>query len=559
MTTSADSGAGSLRQALADACGSAGHNLITFDTGSVTSPITLTSGELVPARDVTVQWTGGGLLEITHDSSPSNFRIFHVPTGRTVTVDQLEFTKGDLTLSGLNSRGAGILNEGTLTIKNSVVSGNEVAGQGGGIANSASAAGTSATLTIEGTIVTGNVTQYLGGGLANEAGDTSSSATVTIRTSLFSGNSANDAGGIYNNGSVGTVTLDASNTALSGNSTIGGGGGLYVSGGTTTLTGVTVTNNVSNSALTFPPTFSLAGGIQASVGTLTLNNTIVAGNRNQSTGPDDIRGAVDSASASNLLGEGSNVTGVTNGTNGNQIGTAASPIDAKLGPLGNYGGRTQTHVLLAGSPAIDAGDNALAAGSTDQRGAGFTRIADGPDSGTTATVDIGAFELGAWVDALSDLATAEDLPAAVVSINAGDVALITSVTATSDNATLVPNDNAHLALTGSGGSRQLTVTPAANQYGTAHITVTASGSGSGSATFLFTVTPLADTPSITDAVTNEDTQSSTGLVVSRNPNDGAEVDSFKVTSITAVGSSSTTARARSPTGHGCRSWRARPA
>ena len=79
MTTSADSGAGSLRQALADACGSAGHNLITFDTDSVMSPITLTSGELVPARDVTVQWTGGGLLEITHDSSPSNFRIFHVP------------------------------------------------------------------------------------------------------------------------------------------------------------------------------------------------------------------------------------------------------------------------------------------------------------------------------------------------------------------------------------------------------------------------------------------------------------------------------------------------
>ncbi|MEJ7684499.1 MAG: choice-of-anchor Q domain-containing protein [Segetibacter sp.] len=57
-----------------------------------------------------------------------------------------------------------------------------------------------------------------------------------------------------------------------------------------------------------------------------------------------------------------------------------------LGPLQNNGGTTRTHALLAGSPALDAGSNTLAANLiTDQRGASFRRISNG-------TVDIGAFE-----------------------------------------------------------------------------------------------------------------------------------------------------------------------
>src|SRR5205085_1031804 len=46
---------------------------------------------------------------------------------------------------------------------------------------------------------------------------------------------------------------------------------------------------------------------------------------------------------------------ITNGSNGNQIGTAAKPIDPKLSePLDN-GGPTPTCLLLKGSPALDAG------------------------------------------------------------------------------------------------------------------------------------------------------------------------------------------------------------
>ena len=59
-------------------------------------------------------------------------------------------------------------------------------------------------------------------------------------------------------------------------------------------------------------------------------------------------------------------------------------VDAKLEGLNGNGGFTPTHALRAGSPALDAGDNA-AATAFDQRGTGFARIVNG-------TIDIGAFE-----------------------------------------------------------------------------------------------------------------------------------------------------------------------
>ena len=46
-----------------------------------------------------------------------------------------------------------------------------------------------------------------------------------------------------------------------------------------------------------------------------------------------------------------------------------------------------------------------------------------------------------------------------------------------------------------------------------------------------TVNPVADTPSVSGAATAEDTQTSSGLVISRNAADGAEVTHFKITGI----------------------------
>ena len=58
-------------------------------------------------------------------------------------------------------------------------------------------------------------------------------------------------------------------------------------------------------------------------------------------------------------------------------------VDPLLGPLADNGGLTRTHALLAGSPALDAGDDA-AAPATDQRGIARPQ---------GAASDIGSFEL----------------------------------------------------------------------------------------------------------------------------------------------------------------------
>src|SRR5262249_22254682 len=68
-------------------------------------------------------------------------------------------------------------------------------------------------------------------------------------------------------------------------------------------------------------------------------------------------------------------------------------VNPALGPLADNGGRTQTHALLPGSPAIDAGDPAAVAGvggvpSFDERTAPYTRIFGG-------RIDMGAVEVEA--------------------------------------------------------------------------------------------------------------------------------------------------------------------
>ena len=84
-----------------------------------------------------------------------------------------------------------------------------------------------------------------------------------------------------------------------------------------------------------------------------------------------------------LVGDGTGAN-ITTGL-GNQIGTAAAPIDPLLGPLANNGGTTRTHAILAGSPAINTGD-AASSGTPlfDQREKPFVR--------REGVVDIGAYE-----------------------------------------------------------------------------------------------------------------------------------------------------------------------
>ena len=92
----------------------------------------------------------------------------------------------------------------------------------------------------------------------------------------------------------------------------------------------------------------------------------------------------------NLVGNNSGAT-ISPAQNSDQIGTPASPIDPRLGPLRHNGGPTFTHALLQGSSAIDQGQSS--GSTTDQRG--LRRPVDFPAIANEAGgdgADIGAFE-----------------------------------------------------------------------------------------------------------------------------------------------------------------------
>jgi hypothetical protein len=164
--------------------------------------------------------------------------------------------------------------------------------------------------------------------------------------------------------------LTLANSTVSGNSAFAGGG--IFSGYNLTLTNSTVSDNTAMYR------YGGAGIFNNSItGIATFSNTIVAGN-DPST-PTCFNAGVDS------LGY--------NLTDDDSCGfTAPSDLvvaDAMLGPLQDNGGPTETHDLLPGSPAIDAGDNASCP-ATDQRGA--ARPFDGDGNGK-AVCDIGAVEM----------------------------------------------------------------------------------------------------------------------------------------------------------------------
>jgi hypothetical protein len=249
---------------------------------------------------------------------------------------------------------------------------------------------------------------------------------LTVTSSTLSANSA-EGGGAISNARILTVT----NSTLSANSA-GVRGGAVDNFYTTELT-------VANSTLSANSAGVSGGGIfSPSLGTLRLQNTIVAGNSSTPNNGSDIYGSVQSSSSYNLVGiADSHFSGISDGSQGNQIGTPANPIDPRLAPLGDQGGPTQTMALLPGSPALNAGDPSQV-GTPDQRGV----LRSGG-------VNIGAFQASAaaLVVTAPDTATAGvpfDISVAVVDIfgqlAVGYTGTIRFSTTDSDPSVVLPPD-----------------------------------------------------------------------------------------------------------------------
>ncbi len=301
--------------------------------------------------------------------------------------------------------GGAIFNEGssTLTVTDSVISVNSAA-TGGGVDNDTSTLAVTESI-LSGNESTGTSSNAGGGGIADSGGSASITAStlwdntaagggggilmsggaIAITDSKLSSNSAAGAQGGVVGVDSDSGTLTVTNSTIAGNSAERIGAGIDENGGTLTSVNCTIAyNNVASDGQ--------GGGVYVDVGTAILDNTIIVLNTDGTGGvapADDIDvssdGGVSSTSAFNLIGTGTN-DGLTT-ANHNQLNVA----NPGLGALADNGGPTETIALLAGSPALGAGSAALAVDAkgqpllTDQRGAGFPRMANG-------SVDVGAFE-----------------------------------------------------------------------------------------------------------------------------------------------------------------------
>jgi hypothetical protein len=272
----------------------------------------------------------------------------------------LAITRSQITNNTVqNGPGGGITAEGgPLAIDHSTVSGNRAGDYGGGVVSEGG------DLRMIACTVSNNTAAVEKGAGVVQAG-----LGLVMRRSTVNGNkitAGGDGAGVsaeIDNGEP--VTIE--NSTITGNTGGSGhGGGVFLSFGAATSPSIVNTTIAGNSAVN-------AGGIYAehrfsSATTANLANTIVAGN----SGADCSGGLVHSL-GHNLSKD--STCGFT--AAGDQHG-----VDPKLGALAvSFPGVNATLPLNAGSPAIDAGDDALAT-PTDERG-----VWRGG-----AHADIGAFE-----------------------------------------------------------------------------------------------------------------------------------------------------------------------
>jgi CSLREA domain-containing protein len=343
------------------------------------------------------------------------------------------------TISGNSANyGGGILNSGsTVDITDSTISGNS-ASFGGGIINVLS------TADVSNSTISDNSAELVGGGIFNEnstaniTGSTISSnsasagggmfndnSTANITGSTISDNSANsNAGGIFNLESTANITgstisansasagggiLNVESTAnitgstISGNSAEVQGGGVINFQGTANITNSTITENIAS-------TGSGVSSYGNSLTSTTVTSSIISGNTGG--GADvELEEPDDSTITDSFISNGNNLLGIV-GTNVNafsQPTDMTGVTDPLLGPLQDNGGPTETHALLPGSPAINAGSNPLGL-TTDQRGTGFDREVEQTDIGALELqqlpdIDIEKFTNGVDADTLDNAAT----------------------------------------------------------------------------------------------------------------------------------------------------------
>jgi hypothetical protein len=344
VTTTVDTGTGSLRAAIKAANESAGPDAIPI---GVTGTINLESALPDIAEGVNIEGPGAPSLTVRRNSG--SFGIFSIASGVSVSISGITIS------NGLASQGAGIDSLGALVLERVTVSGNEAVATGGAEA----------------------IAQ--GGGIV-------SIGPLTLRESTVSGNSA----------IAGEGTLE----------TVAQGAGLLLSGESSKIESSTISGNRASAGNGASQTVAQGAGIESSE-ILLITSSTVTGNAVQSSetakganlaasGITLVRDTIVSGPHGAQSCSQPVASGGFNIDDGLSCGlfqpTDLSATDPGISPaLAANGGTTLTHALLPGSAAIDRG-NAFGA-TTDQRGMrrpsdfGAIPNAIGGDGS-----DIGAFE-----------------------------------------------------------------------------------------------------------------------------------------------------------------------
>lgn len=366
------------------------------------------NGDLDIATDLIIN---GGYSSISSSSGDRVFEIRPSSPQHHVFISQLGVWKTTIT-----GDGAAFLNAGILTLSQVVLTQNS-AGNGGAIWNDGLHHG---SVTLFSSNISYNTASGFGGGIGNWQG------SVKILNSTIKGNKTTSppgGGGIFNGIKGASLIVIASTLSNNVAQNGGSGGGLYNEGSngdggpTATFVNSTIANNTASGR---------GGGIDMNAGTpampavLYLYNTTIYGNVakydgsgagidnfNPGFGGDTRVNLWNTLIANNHLTSGtgpmSDCVGTLNSGDYNFIQTWSAskcPLtgvtghnklnqDPHLGTLSNNGSSTATIPLLAGSPAINAGNSG---GCIDNYGATLKKDERGVARPQGSRCDIGAFE-----------------------------------------------------------------------------------------------------------------------------------------------------------------------
>jgi hypothetical protein len=339
-----------LRAALDEinATGSGMHYVLIDQRTIVPAPFTGSGFRVQPGVRVTL--IGAGALRTTID----HFTIL-------VSQDATLVMHGLSVINGPEGEfGGAVDNYGLMYLNNTTFTGNVAGhvlapppGSGGAIFNHASG-----QLVISTSTFSANISRGSGGAIHNDGWLGVWNSTFSLNHAFFGGG-----GAIVN---FGTAYVDTS--TFSANRSAGSGGGAIQNRGQLTVTNSTLAENNGPTFLNSGATLQNAPG-----GTATVFNSLVY-----------------ATPAFNCDGEIQSLG--FNLSNDDSCGFVArgdqQDSDPLLGPLADNGGPTQTHALLAGSPAIDQGWCT----GLDQRGVRRpVNIPHVPNAGNHC--DIGAYEV----------------------------------------------------------------------------------------------------------------------------------------------------------------------